>query len=174
MSYQCILPYSLNILSTLILKASNLVKEAKFYVSLAYGAVAYSIGARAWYDRISDNLVLGALPILPAFDSIRQTEKITHVISMVEPFEVKSFVLGPNEAKDRGLNYLSLPVKDFTGVPTDDQVCFPIFFYIMHVRYHSAGYNCASKQLLCCYSLRGIARLNMSLSLFFLYKFRKP
>lgn len=80
------------------------------------------MGARAWHNRITDNIVLGALPTLPSFDTLRRNENVTHVISMVEPFEVKFFVLGPNEARERGLQYLSLPVPDFVGVPTDQQV----------------------------------------------------
>ena len=81
------------------------------------------MGARSWYDRIDDKLVLGALPILPEWDAIMLREGISHVISMVEPFEVKSFVLGPREAADRGIRYLSLPVQDFVGVPSVEQVC---------------------------------------------------
>lgn len=101
---------------------TGLVKETKFYVSLAYGALAYKLGRRSWYGRINEKVVLGALPILPDWDTIREKENITHVVSMVEPFEVKSFVLGHREAADRGINYISLPVVDFTGVPTVDQV----------------------------------------------------
>ncbi|KAL5971621.1 GPI mannosyltransferase 1 [Taenia solium] len=101
---------------------SSLLKELKFYISLAYGALACELGTRTWYDRINDKLVLGALPILPHWDAIRLKEGISHVISMVEPFEIKSFVLGPREAAERGISYLSLPVEDFVGVPTNDQV----------------------------------------------------
>ncbi|KAM7540538.1 hypothetical protein Aperf_G00000029695 [Anoplocephala perfoliata] len=104
------------------LMTSTFIKEFKFYVSLAYGSLICSLGLRNWYDRISDRIVLGALPILPKFDSTRAKERITHVVSMVEPHENKAFVLGPNEAVARGLNYINLPVEDFVGVPTNDQV----------------------------------------------------
>ncbi|VDL88906.1 unnamed protein product [Schistocephalus solidus] len=94
---------------------------AKFYISLAYGASAYLLGARTWYDRISDHLILGGLPVLSKWDEVQKRETITHVVSLLEPFEVKFFVLGPAEAASRGLKYLSLPVADFSGVPTTSQ-----------------------------------------------------
>lgn len=114
---------------------SRLLKEMKFYISLVYGALACQLGTRTWYDRINDKLVLGALPILPHWDTIRLKESISHVISMVEPFEVKSFVLGPREAAERGISYLSLPVEDFVGVPTNDQVIGVHFPYVLSSHY---------------------------------------
>ena len=111
---------------------SSLKKNIKFYVSLVYGALACKLGARNWYDRIDDRLVLGALPILPEWDTIRQREGISHVISMVEPFEIKSFVLGPREAAERGVFYLSLPVEDFIGVPTTKQVGVQVYDICSH------------------------------------------
>lgn len=113
---------------------STLAKEIKFYVSLAYGSVVCSLGLRNWYDRISDKIVLGALPILPKFDSTRARERITHVVSMVEPHENKGFVLGPNEAIARGLTYVNLPVEDFVGVPTNDQVCAYSIFLLKDLK----------------------------------------
>lgn len=105
------------------LKAGNLVKQATFYISLAYGTAFHKLGIRDWYNRISDNMILGALPILPQWDNIQLQERVTHVISMVESFESEpAFVLGPTEAAERGLAYLSLPVEDFIGVPSVDQV----------------------------------------------------
>ncbi|VDK83229.1 unnamed protein product [Dibothriocephalus latus] len=91
---------------------NQLLKEAKFYISLAYGTSAYFIGARTWYDRISEYLILGGLPVLSKWDEFQKRESITHVVSMLEPFEVKSFVLGSTEAASRGLEYLSLPVDE--------------------------------------------------------------
>lgn len=102
--------------------AFNLVRDIKFYASLAYISVAHSLGLQNWYDRITDKIVLGALPILPDFDSTIARERITHVISMVEPHEIKGFVLGPHEAAIRGLSYINLPIEDYFGVPTNDQV----------------------------------------------------
>ncbi|KAL7062171.1 hypothetical protein AAHC03_01280 [Spirometra sp. Aus1] len=100
---------------------NQLLKEAKFYISLAYGTSACYLGLRTWYDRITDRLILGGLPVLSKWEEIQKRETITHVVSLLEPFEVKSFVLGPAGAASRGLNYLSLPVADFTGVPTTSQ-----------------------------------------------------
>nr|CDS34536.1 protein tyrosine phosphatase mitochondrial [Hymenolepis microstoma] len=101
---------------------STLAKDLKFYVTLAYGSVVCRLGLRNWYDRINDKIVLGGLPMLPDFDSTRTKENITHVISMIEPHEVKGFVLGPSEAAFRGLKYINLPVQDFVGVPSIEQV----------------------------------------------------
>ncbi|VDP75531.1 unnamed protein product [Echinostoma caproni] len=96
-------------------------REIAFYVSTVYGYVSHLLSLRTWYSRINANILLGALPLRSSWPKIESKENVTHMVSMLEPFEVKSFVLGPKEARDRGLLHLSLPVRDFVGIPNWEQ-----------------------------------------------------
>ncbi|CAH8496906.1 unnamed protein product [Heterobilharzia americana] len=88
----------------------------------------YHYYGRPWYSRVSPCLVLGGLPLRKFWDKWQADENFTHIISLLEPFEVKSFVIGEKDAKDRGIKYLSLPVQDFWGVPTVEQIDAGISF----------------------------------------------
>ncbi|TGZ74126.1 hypothetical protein CRM22_001120 [Opisthorchis felineus] len=97
------------------------LREFVFYVSTGYSFVRKYLAGHKWYTRITPKLILGALPLRSFWDELERTENVTHIVSMLEPFEVKSFVVGSEEAESRGLKHLSLPVRDFVGVPTVEQ-----------------------------------------------------
>ncbi|CAL8095539.1 unnamed protein product [Calicophoron daubneyi] len=100
----------------------SLGQELVFYVTTAVAVVRRYLGRRPWYSRITPHLLLGALPLRSFWPKIEKTEHVTHVLSLLQPFEVKSFVVGPVEARARGLHHLSLPVRDFVGWPTLEQI----------------------------------------------------
>ncbi|VEL30787.1 unnamed protein product, partial [Protopolystoma xenopodis] len=103
------------------MEITHLVKEFVFYSSLAYGLVLNHLGLRPWYSRIEPNLIVGGLPFIHSWDAIASRENISHVVSLVETFEVKPFVLNREAAEARGLRYLALPVCDFIASPSIDQ-----------------------------------------------------
>lgn len=117
-----------------------IMREILFYVSTAYGYVNHLLCVRTWYSRVNPHVVLGALPLRSFWPKIESKEQITHILSMLEPFEVKSFVLGPNEAHSRGLQHLSLPVRDFIGVPSWEQVKMGISFIENCVKQNACVY----------------------------------
>ncbi|CAH8479570.1 unnamed protein product [Schistosoma turkestanicum] len=104
------------------------MNEITFYVSTAYGLFMYHFCGRPWYSRISPSLIVGALPLKKFWDKWQADENITHIVSMLEPFEVKSFVVGEKDAINHGIKYLSLPVRDYVGVPTFEQIDAGISF----------------------------------------------
>ncbi|KAF6770211.1 hypothetical protein AHF37_11143 [Paragonimus kellicotti] len=99
-----------------------LFREIVFYTSTACIYLRKYLAGHAWYSRITPRLLIGALPLRSTWAAVEFTECITHIVSLLEPFEVKRFVFGPNEAAARGLQHLSLPVRDFTGIPTLEQI----------------------------------------------------
>ncbi|VDO53570.1 unnamed protein product [Schistosoma margrebowiei] len=106
----------------------QLMNEVGFYVSTAYGLFLNYCCGRPWYSRVSPSLIVGALPLKKSWDKWQADENITHIVSMLEPFEVKSFVIGEKDAVKQGIKYLSLPVRDFVGVPTFEQIDAGITF----------------------------------------------
>lgn len=117
-----------------------LVQEIKFYVSTVYGLLRRYLLNRDWYSRITPNILLGALPLRFSWSKIESKEQISHILCLLEPFEVKSFVVGSKIAAARGLNYLSLPVRDFIGIPSLEQVETGIRFIDSCVRNGTSVY----------------------------------
>lgn len=112
-----------------------------FYSSLAYNVVLNRLKYRNWFDRIDNNVILGALPfkgkfsnevydlfhylrffVIFGFFQLIQEENVAAVISMNQDYELKPFSPSNDEWKRLGVEFLQLPTKDFYEVPSLDNL----------------------------------------------------
>ncbi|XP_063705590.1 phosphatidylglycerophosphatase and protein-tyrosine phosphatase 1 isoform X2 [Culicoides brevitarsis] len=59
-----------------------------FYPTLFYNIFMERVSARRWYDRIDDNMILGALPFRTMSEELVKKENIKAVVSMNEDYEL--------------------------------------------------------------------------------------
>lgn len=99
------------------------IRKAFFFPTILYNIVADTITSRSWYNRIDNHIVLGALPFRNILENLAPTEKIKGIISMNEDFELNPrWYPTEEEYKKLGIDFLRLPVDDYVGTPTPDQI----------------------------------------------------
>jgi atypical dual specificity phosphatase len=59
-----------------------------FYPTLFYNVVMEKISSRRWFDRIDENVILGALPFPSLTRQLVEEENVKAVISMNEDYEL--------------------------------------------------------------------------------------
>ena len=99
------------------------VRKVLFFPSLAYNMVAEKLTSRKWYDRLDDYLILGALPFRSVVSSLKKHENLGGVISFNENYELNALWYSTKqEYEDGSVEFLQLPVADWTSVPSVEQV----------------------------------------------------
>jgi protein-tyrosine phosphatase len=96
-------------------------KELYYEISFLYTIFNSAYGDQSWWSEIDKNIVLGALPLHHQMERIKDLG-ITHVISVVEPFELEPGIVRPIQPKqweDEGIVHKHIVAKDFVGVPQD-------------------------------------------------------
>ncbi|XP_055342771.1 phosphatidylglycerophosphatase and protein-tyrosine phosphatase 1-like [Paramacrobiotus metropolitanus] len=105
------------------------LRKALFFPTILYNIVADSITSRTWYNRIDRHLVLGAIPFRSVLEDLAPTEKIKGMISMNEDFELNPrWYPTSSELQQLGIEFLRLPVSDYTGTPTREQILQGLHF----------------------------------------------
>jgi len=96
----------------------SMLARVSFLPTLAYNVAMEKIGSRAWWNRIDQRVVLGALPFRGRnAQQIVDQEQVKGVVSMNEDYELKSFSnLGPQWAS-LGVKFLQLPTTDMFTSP---------------------------------------------------------
>jgi len=94
-----------------------------FLPSLGLNVVLEKVAGRAWWNRIDNKVVLGALPFRGQnAQEIVDTESVKAVVSMNEDYELKAFSnLGPQWA-DLGVKFLQLPTTDMFTSPSQEHL----------------------------------------------------
>jgi predicted protein tyrosine phosphatase len=90
-------------------------KEILYEVSIGYTIW----GAKPWWTEIDEVIVLGALPLEHQINEIKALG-VTHVIALVEPFELKRGIVRPAQQQqweENGIIFKLIPTADFYGVP---------------------------------------------------------
>jgi len=106
-------------------KAKNIKDSVIFHVSLGYNIVNHSEQTHRWWDRITDNLVLGALPFHERHHQSRlmDQEKVRGVIMMCRDFEFNPLIGKPVNKQDwesKGVKVYHSPTQDFEAPSVDE------------------------------------------------------
>jgi len=88
-----------------------------FYPTLFYNVCMEKLSSRRWYDRIDDNVILGALPFRSMTNELRQRENVKAVISMNEDYELSLFSHNKETWPLYGIEFLQLPTTDIFETP---------------------------------------------------------
>ncbi len=101
-------------------KAAQLYKYGKYKVTLGYclSQHLYDPDSFAWWNLIDHNFYLGAVPldILDHYKHLKNDLGITHVLSVVEDFELS---IQSSQWQDGGITNQIVPVEDFHAVPLE-------------------------------------------------------
>ena len=73
-------------------------KELKYEGSFLYTIFNSSFRGQSWWTEIDENLVLGALPLEHQMERIKALG-ITHVISVIESFELEPGIVQPAQSE---------------------------------------------------------------------------
>lgn len=93
-----------------------------FYPSLFYNVVMEKVTARNWYDRIDDNVILGALPFRSMAQEMVQKENIKAVVSMNEDYELWAFSNNKARWATLGVEFLQLATTDIFESPCQEKL----------------------------------------------------
>jgi len=88
-----------------------------FYPTLFYNVVMARVSSRRWYDRIDQNVILGALPFRGMVDALRKKENVQGIISMNENYELWLFSHDKKGWAKHGIQFLQLPTRDIFEAP---------------------------------------------------------
>lgn len=91
--------------------------RVSFYPTLFYNVVMSRVSNRHWYDRIDQNVILGALPFRGMVDGLRKKENLQGVISMNENYELWLFSHNKEGWERNGVKFLQLPTRDIFEAP---------------------------------------------------------
>lgn len=95
-------------------------KMGGFYPSLFYNVVMSKVSSRNWYDRVDDNVIVGALPFKSDMEKLVKTEKVKAVVSLCQGHETKRFVANKEDWEANGVDFLNLPTVDYSSPSTAD------------------------------------------------------
>ncbi|CAH0728628.1 unnamed protein product, partial [Brenthis ino] len=93
-----------------------------FYPTLLYNVLMEKVSTRRWYDRMDDNVILGALPFQGMTRQLIEEENIKGVVSMNETYELKIFSNDSEKWRDHGVEFLQLATTDIFEAPDQDKL----------------------------------------------------
>ncbi|CAK4129493.1 unnamed protein product [Aphanomyces euteiches] len=103
---------------------ASVLQTTVYHVSLAYNLVMNKLTSRTWWTRITDHVILGALPLHGRnHHTMLKSEGVVAVVTMNEPFELEKTVLGtpvtPDEWSALGIDQCIGTTQDFTPPELD-------------------------------------------------------
>uniref|UniRef100_A0A182MZN7 Phosphatidylglycerophosphatase and protein-tyrosine phosphatase 1 n=1 Tax=Anopheles dirus TaxID=7168 RepID=A0A182MZN7_9DIPT len=99
-----------------------------FYPSLFYNVVMEKVTARNWYDRIDENVILGALPFRSMAQDMVRKENIKAVVSMNEDYELWAFSNNKARWAKLGVEFLQLETTDIFESPCQEKLWRGVHF----------------------------------------------
>jgi atypical dual specificity phosphatase len=93
-------------------------KELLYEISLLYTL----FGNKEWWNTITPQIVLGAIPLGPHHAQRLKKEGVNAVLTMLEDFELEQGIVQPissDEWAQQGIEHHHIKAVDFTGVPVD-------------------------------------------------------
>ncbi|CAK1547475.1 unnamed protein product [Leptosia nina] len=93
-----------------------------FYPTLLYNVFMEKVSSRRWYDRMDDNVILGALPFQGMTKQLVEEENIKGVVSMNETYELKIFSNDGQKWLQYGVDFLQLATTDIFEAPNQDKL----------------------------------------------------
>lgn len=103
------------------LTMDEMFARVSFYPSLLYTVVMDKTSSRNWFDRIDENVILGALPFRSMGDDLIKKENLKAVISMNESYELTVFSNDAPKWARLGVEFLQLATTDF-GSPSQENL----------------------------------------------------
>ncbi|GFS26695.1 protein tyrosine phosphatase, mitochondrial 1 [Elysia marginata] len=114
-----------------------------FYPTLAWNIGWCNLTGRAWYDRLDETVLLGALPLRPMMKTLVEKEHVKAMVTMNESYELKYFTPSEKELSDLGIERLHLSTPDLTATPTQEQITQAVEFIMSHrARKNSVYVHC--------------------------------
>ncbi|XP_053945467.1 phosphatidylglycerophosphatase and protein-tyrosine phosphatase 1 [Anastrepha ludens] len=102
--------------------SAAMLARVSFYPTLLYNVLMEKATSRNWYDRIDDNVILGALPFRSQANELITNENMKAVVSMNEDYELSMFSNDSPKWKLLGVEFLQLPTTDIFESPNQDRL----------------------------------------------------
>ncbi|XP_055706572.1 phosphatidylglycerophosphatase and protein-tyrosine phosphatase 1 isoform X2 [Phlebotomus papatasi] len=102
--------------------------RVSFYPTLFYNVFMEKVTSRRWYDRIDNNVILGALPFRSMTQDLIQNENVKAVVSMNEDYELTLFSNNAEMWKSHGVKFLQLPTVDIFECPDQSKLIQGVTF----------------------------------------------
>lgn len=134
-----------------------------FLPSLSYNVVLNKLNIRPWYNRVDDNVIIGALPWLTIKDDLINKENVKGVVSMNENFELdwlRRWVAGRSHWTESNVKFLQLQTQDIFETPSQDKLKAGVDFILSvinddgNVYVHCKAGRTRSATLVCCYLMK--------------------
>lgn len=93
-----------------------------FYPTLLYNIILEKITSRAWYSRIDNTVLVGALPFKSMNKELVENVGVRGVVSLNEEYELRNLVNTEQEWKELGVNSLYLSTVDFVAAPSQVKI----------------------------------------------------
>ncbi|XP_055902377.1 phosphatidylglycerophosphatase and protein-tyrosine phosphatase 1-like isoform X1 [Eupeodes corollae] len=101
---------------------AGMLARISFYPTLLYNVVMEKATTRNWFDRIDDNVILGALPFRSMTNDLVKNENMKAVVSMNEDYELTAFSNTADKWKFLGIDFLQLATTDIFESPCQDKL----------------------------------------------------
>uniref|UniRef100_A0A1B6CVP6 Phosphatidylglycerophosphatase and protein-tyrosine phosphatase 1 n=1 Tax=Clastoptera arizonana TaxID=38151 RepID=A0A1B6CVP6_9HEMI len=105
-----------------------MLARVSFYPTLLYNVVMEKVSNRQWYNRIDENVLLGALPFRGMTQQLITEEKVGGVVSMNETYELTVFSNNEKEWNDKGIKFLQLSTVDIFDAPCQEKLSLGVKF----------------------------------------------
>lgn len=131
-----------------------------FYPTLAYNLLMERWSSRRWFDRVDNNLILGALPFRSMTRQLVEEEGVAAVITMNEEYETRLLCNSTEEWREAGVEQLRLSTVDLLGVPSLEHLHRGVDFAVRHrdqghtVYVHCKAGRCRSATMAAAYLIR--------------------
>lgn len=98
-----------------------------FYPTLVYNVFMEKMTSRRWYDRIDNNVILGALPFPSISQKLIEEENVKAVVSMNEDYELW-FANNGDRWQKLGVKFLQLNTTDIFEAPCQKKLIQGVSF----------------------------------------------
>lgn len=102
--------------------SATMLARVSFYPTLLYNVLMEKATSRNWYDRIDDNVILGALPFRSQANDLIAKENMKAVVSMNEDYELTAFSNDAPKWKALGIEFLQLATTDIFESPNQEKL----------------------------------------------------
>ncbi|XP_020713642.1 phosphatidylglycerophosphatase and protein-tyrosine phosphatase 1 isoform X2 [Ceratitis capitata] len=99
-----------------------MIARLSFYPTLFYNVMMEKASSRNWYDRIDENVILGALPFRSQANELITKENMKAVVSMNEDYELTMFSNDSPKWNLLGIDFLQLPTTDIFESPNQEKL----------------------------------------------------
>ncbi|OXA40928.1 phosphatidylglycerophosphatase and protein-tyrosine phosphatase 1 [Folsomia candida] len=136
--------------------AIKAISRLTFYPSLFHNVIKAWTSERNWYDRIDENVILGALPFRGMVDELK-SEGVTGVVSLNKDFELWMFSHGKEGWEKNQVPFLQLETRDNFEAPSQSKLKEGVDFIMKSrgtIYVHCKAGRTRSATLVACYLMQ--------------------